>query len=118
RQNILPPADFETSVRRRARRQNEQKQAEESRRRVLLEDSYHEYCRDRVQAHFDGLDENTRRDILSEKLRSVRRHWGHLPAATIEELAKRQVETDLRGKLDLPTLEEFAARSPQKSLFD
>jgi hypothetical protein len=41
-----------------------------------------------------------------------------LPAATVEELAQRQLETELRGKLALPTLEQFGARSPQESLFD
>ena len=30
----------------------------------------------------------------------------------------RQLETELRNKLKLPGLEEFAARSPQESLFD
>jgi hypothetical protein len=50
-------------------------------------------------------------------MRSVRRQWGHLPPATIEELATRQLESDLRAKLDLLSFERFATRSPQETLF-
>jgi hypothetical protein len=55
--------------------------------------------------------------MLAEKMRTVRRQWGHLPAATIEELAARQVESDLRGKLNLMSFDAFLARNPQESLF-
>ena len=118
RQNITPPDDFETSARRAARKRDEEKLAEETRRRIALEDRYHEYCRERVQAYVKTIDEQTHAELMAEKMRAVRRQWGHLPATTIEELAKRQLETDLRGKLKLPSLEEFALRSPQERLFD
>jgi hypothetical protein len=118
RQNIAPPDDFETSTRTEARKRTAEKEAEESRRRILLEDRYHDYCRDKVRAHLKTLGEDVQQHLLAEKMRSVRRQWGHLPAATIEELAQRQLETELRGKLALPTLEQFATRSPQESLFD
>ena len=51
RQNILPPEEFETSSRKETRRANEERDAQEARRRILLEDEYHEYCRAKVQAH-------------------------------------------------------------------
>jgi hypothetical protein len=118
RQNILPPDDFDTSSRKQARQVDRERQAEESRRRMALEDRHQEHCRGKVQAYFQSLDESTRRELLDDKLRAVRRQWGHLPAATIEELANRQLEAALRERLSLPTLDEFAARSPQESLFD
>jgi len=117
RQNVLPPADFETSGRQQTRRAAEERDAQETRRRILLEDEYHEYCREKVRAHLQTLGEEAQKAMLAEKLRIVRRQWGHLPATTIEELANRQVETDIRAGLHLLTFDRFAARNPQESLF-
>jgi len=118
RHNILPPENFETSTRKQARAADGRRAADDSSRRLLLEDEYHEHCRERVRAHFASLTEADRQELLAERMRLVRRQWGHLPAATIEELAHRQVESELRGRLRLPTLEQFAARNPQETLFD
>jgi hypothetical protein len=115
RERVLPPAEFETSERRQARHQAEQQQAEETRERILLEDEYHAYCRDKIQAHFRSLSKAEQQELKDAKIRSVRRQWGHLPAATIEELAQRQIENELREKLDLPTVEEFASSRVQKA---
>jgi hypothetical protein len=118
RQNILPPEEFETSGRRAVREAAKERQAEESHRRIALEDRYQEFCRAKIQHHLKSLDDATRRDLVAEKMRAVRGQWGHLPAATIEELAHRQLDRDLRGRINLPTLDEFAKRSPQESLFE
>jgi hypothetical protein len=118
RQNILPPDDFETSSRRAAREAVAERKAEASRSRIALEDGYNEFCREKVHAYLDALDEHSRRDLLAVKMRAVRAQWGHLPAATIEELANRQLERELREQLHLPSLEQFARRNPQESLFD
>jgi hypothetical protein len=118
RQNILPPEEFETSSRRETRQLNEEREAQKSHRRNLLEDRYQEYCRDKVQAHLKTMNEDARQALLVDKIRTVRRQWGHLPSVTIEEIANRQLERDLRAKLNLPTVDEFATRSPQESLFE
>jgi hypothetical protein len=117
RQNILPPEEFETSSRKETRRANEERDAQEARRRIVLEDEYHEYCRAQVQEHLKTAGDEAQKEMLAEKMRIVRRQWGHLPAATIEELATRQVESDVRGKLKLMSFDEFTARNPQESLF-
>jgi hypothetical protein len=117
RHNILPPKDFETSSRKEMRRAIEERDAQEARRRILLEDEYHEYCRAKVQAHLKTGGEEAQKRIMAEKMRTVRRQWGHLPTATIEELASRQLESDLRAKLDLMSFDEFTRRNPQESLF-
>ena len=118
RQNILPPDDFETSSRREKRKANSHKQAEAASRRIALEDEYHEYCREKVRGHLKTLGEDKVQTLLAEKMRAVRKQWGHLPTTTIEELAQRQLESELRLQLQLLSVEQFAARSPQKSLFD
>ena len=105
RQNILPPEDFETSSRKETRRANEERDAQETRRRILLEDEYHEYCRGEGARASGEFGEEAQKALLAEKMRTVRRQWGHLPAATIEELATRQLESDLRAKLDLLSFE-------------
>jgi len=117
RQNVLPPEEFETSSRKEKRQANEERDAQETRRRILMEDAYHEYCRDKVRAHLETVAEETQKALLAEKMRVVRRQWGHLPAATIEELATRQLESDIRAKLDLLSFEQFQTRNPQESLF-
>ena len=118
RHNILPPETFETSSRKETRKDGEQRDAAESRRRILLEDEYHDFCRQRVRAWFQALPENERQEMLDEKMRVVRRQWSHLPAATVEELAHRQIESQLRDRLNLPSFDEFVMRSPQNTLFD
>lgn len=118
RQNILPPDDFETSSRRAAKEAAQERKAEASRSRIALEDRYHEFCREKVHAYLAALDESSRRDLLAAKMRAVRTQWGHLPPATIEELANRQLERELRSRLHLPSVEEFGRRSPQESLFE
>jgi hypothetical protein len=56
--------------------------------------------------------------MLAEKTRVVRRQWSHLPPVTVEELAHRQIESELRDRLRLPSFDEFVSRNPQSSLFD
>ena len=118
RQNIIPPEDFETTSRRETRKLKDEREAEATRRRIRLEDQYHEYCREKVRAHLKTLGEDAQQTLLAEKMRGVRKQWGHLPPATIEELASRQLESELRLQLDLLSFDQFTARSPQESLFD
>jgi hypothetical protein len=118
RHNILPPDTFETSNRKEARLRNERRDAEDSRRRIALEDEYHDFCREHVRAYFRSLPQEEQREMLADKTRAVRRQWSHLPAATVEELANRQIEAELRGRLHLPSFDEFVSRNPQTSLFE
>jgi hypothetical protein len=90
KQNVLPPEEFETSSRKEKRQANEERDAQKTRQRILMEDAYHEYCRDKVRAHLQTVEKETQKALLAEKMRVVRRQWGHLPGATIEELATRQ----------------------------
>lgn len=118
RENILPPADFETSSLKKVREANQQKETEELSLRIQLENAYHEYCHTQVQAHLETVGEPTRRDWISQKVRELRRQWGHLPPDTIEELATRQLENDLRQTLHLLSFQEFSNQPSQRSLFD
>ena len=47
----------------------------------------------------------------------VRKQWSNLPTNTVEEIAERQMENDIRNELSLPSVDEFAHSSPQQSLF-
>ncbi len=115
--NILPPAGFETSSRRNAREVDTQNRLEESRKHRALEEAYHEHCSDQVKEYLLNLPEESRQGLVSTKMTEVRRQWGHLPASTIEEIANRQVENEVRASLNLPSFEEFCQRSPQQELF-
>jgi hypothetical protein len=117
RHNILPPENFETSSRKDARRREQDREAQETSRRAILEAEYNEFCREQIRRHAEALPETLRSEMLAEKIKSVRRQWSHLPQTTIEELAQRELEAALREKISLPTMEQFAARSPQESLF-
>ncbi len=118
RQGILPPDNFETSGRRKVREADRENRVEESRKRLLLESAYNEYCRAQVRGYLQGLPGSERDGLVSAKIREIRRRWGHLPASTIEEIADRQVDNEIRPKLNLPSYEEFCVRSPQQALFD
>ncbi len=117
KENIRPPDSFETSSKRKQRLQEEKEQVEDSIRRVSLENRYRDFCEEQIRTTMLEMDPDTRRDLLVAKLRLVRKHWGHLPKETIEQIATRQLENDIRDKLILPSIEEFARRNPQQSLF-
>ena len=72
RQNILPPEDFETSSRKETRRANEERDAQEARRRILLEDEYHDYCRAKVREYLKAVGEEAHKAMLADKMRTVR----------------------------------------------
>lgn len=118
RHNILPPETFETTSRREARQRNERREADDHRRRILLEDEYHDFCRERIRVYFQSLPAEKQAEMLAEKTRVVRRQWSHLPPVTVEELAHRQIESELRDRLRLPSFDEFVSRNPQTSLFE
>ena len=118
RHNIVPPETFETARRREARERSELREAEDQRRRSQLEDEYQDFCRERIQAYFHSLPEAEQEGMVAEKTRLVRRQWSHLPPATIDELARRQVESELRDRLKLPSFDDFMARNPQSRLFE
>ena len=62
---------------------------EESRRRILARRSISRVLpRQSPGASEDARRRGAQQRLLAEKMRTVRRQWGHLPAATIEELAQ------------------------------
>jgi hypothetical protein len=117
RENILPPEGFETSSRKKVRQAEEQNRMAESRKRFLEEEAYNEYCRDQLKAYLQTLPADARDALFAEKIRDVRRRWGHLPSSTVEQIASRQVENEILPKLNLPTFENFCKRDPQQHLF-
>jgi hypothetical protein len=117
RENITPPEEFETSAKLQMRKQQAANEQSEQVRKIRLEHSWLEFCQSQIRERIDGMEEEARKAALGQKMRGVRRQWGHLPEATIEEIAYRQLENDVRQNLPLPTFEEFAKRSPQQSLF-
>jgi hypothetical protein len=118
KENIRPPDSFETSSGRRQRQQDEKDQLENNIRRVSLQNRYEEFCQEQVRARILGMDPEIRKDRLAAKLRHVRKQWGHLPKQTIEQIADRQIENDVRNELSLPPIDEFARRNPQQLLFN
>jgi hypothetical protein len=85
-------------------------EARQARRTRLLEveERYHELCRAKVAEHLASMPALSRRALNEEKRREVRRQWGHLPAATQDELVQRAVERAIVERLAVPSLEEFA----------
>ena len=103
KENIRPPDSFETSSKRRQRLREEKDQLDESIRRLSLENQYRDFCEEQIRTHMLKIDPETRRDLLAAKLGLVRKEWGHLPKETIEQIATRQVENDIREELILPS---------------
>jgi hypothetical protein len=83
-----------------------------------LENRYPDFCQEQIRTHMIAMGPEIRTDLLAVKLRLVRKQWEHLPKETIEQIATRQLENDIRDGLTLPSVEEFAWRNPQQSLFD
>jgi hypothetical protein len=118
KENIRPPDAFETSSKRRQRQLEENDQREEHIRRVTLENRYHDFCEEQTHSYLLQMPPEIRTERLAGKLRLVRKQWGHLPKDAIEQIAMRQLENEVRDELALPSLEEFADRDPQQSLFN
>jgi hypothetical protein len=118
RESIPPPNDFETSSRKRAREVKEDLAREDKNRQLEMENSYQEYCDREVRAHLCSMSDHARLEMLSTKMREVRQRWSHLPPATIEEIANRKLENEIRQELSLLSLEQYSALNPQQSLFE
>lgn len=83
--------------------------AEADRARQAQEMDYAEWCDARVREMFEALPAAERTARVAEKGRGVRQRWALLPAGTVEDLARREVEMELRAVAGLPGLEEWMA---------
>jgi hypothetical protein len=117
RENILPPNNFEKSIPQRTLDTDDPKPRENC-RSLEIECAYQEYCNREIQAHISQMDEEKRNDLLFAKMKDVRQQWSHLPTGTIEEIAQRKMQNEIRERLPLLTFEQFSALNPQQSLFD
>ena len=103
---------------RRLKAERESAQQDEQTRRLQLEMAYEEHCRTRVAEHIRQLPAREYEGLIDAQLADLRKQWNRLPGATLREMAECRVASALRPTLRLPTLEQFARRGPQTTLFD
>jgi hypothetical protein len=117
RENLRPPANFETSAQRRQREERKkQKQAEEI-RLLAEEEAYDRYCREKVEAHLATLSEREMAELNVKYFREVKAQWPKLPQATLRDIARCKMEKAFRSSLQLMSFESFVS-NPQAALFE
>jgi hypothetical protein len=68
-----------------------------------------------VLDYWRGLAEADRREIAKPLLAAIHKRWAHLPAETREEMLQREVEVEMRPRVELPTFEEFLRTTRPKT---
>lgn len=117
RENLRPPEGFETSGQCTVREQAATARQQDSLKQWKLEHAYQEFCRDQIAGRIRAMDPKDRAMHLDRHLKELKLKWPMLPAATLHEMAERQLEAELRNQIQLPSFEQFSS-SPQTSLFD
>jgi len=118
RQNIRPPAGFESARERRRKAAASSLPGDGSALSRRQELDYEQHCRAQVARHLEAMPAAEREARLAEQLAELRRKWRRLPPATLREMAEATLLRSLRETLPLPTWEQFVQRGPQASLFD
>jgi hypothetical protein len=108
RDNIRPPENFETSRKRELREEAERTNRERYQARQELEILYDGYLTAELEKAFDAISPDDLEIRTSAKRKAYARQFPNLPSATIEQIAFQAVRTDLRQKLPLLSVEEFA----------
>jgi hypothetical protein len=112
RENITPPADFETTRKREARH-SEQAQEEQRRRdRFHLEQAYEDYIERETAAHIQANESTLNfAGQVAEKAKSLRTRFRNMTPGQLQDLARRTVVSEIRRGLPLISFEEFQSRN-------
>ena len=79
---VVPPADFETTRRHRAREETANRRAEAQQRREQLDMAYNTYRRERVAAYIETPEGKAAYDTdLEQAKKKTRKQWRKLPAS-------------------------------------
>jgi Replication initiator protein A len=117
RENLRPPSMFETSSKRRARQEGEELRLKEQMELLKRQEAYDQYCRDQVETHAKGMSGSQYQQLITKHIRQVKTQWRELPQQTIEEIARRQADDEIRQNMNLMGFDQFCA-NPQARLFD
>lgn len=122
RENILPPADFETSRKRDLRQGNHANRNAEELDRLRVELEYEDYCSREVETYLTGA---FKPDVLekhiSARAATLPEEYGAAEFMLPEQrmsLARQLICREIRRELQLPSFEEFARRYKQLGFFD
>lgn len=120
-QNLVVPADFETTTRRRHRDEADRRESEMQVHRLRLEDEYQDYCRDEVQRVIEGYSPERLELALREQYKAIKREqpewFGRIPEVTKREVAMSRLQTSVASEADLLSFDIWRKRAPQRSLF-
>ena len=117
REDVRPPAHFETTTRRRAREQEEHARAQQQLQHLTDQQEYEQYCEDEVQARTTSMPRSEYDALIDREIRQLKTQWSNLPRATLQEMAEAQVRRGVRAELSLLSVENFADRNKQARLF-
>ena len=105
---VVPPADFETTRRRRAREETANRRAEAQQRRQQLDMAYNTYRRERVAAYIETPEGKAAYDTdLEQAKKKTLKQWRKLPASTIAQIAHHDVCHELAKRLNSMSFEEY-----------
>jgi hypothetical protein len=117
RENLTPPASFETSGKRQLRQQAEKAKEQSRLRQWDLQQAYQEFCRDQLNSYIGTMDAKEYSGLITKYVSDLKSHWPMLPPTTLQEMAETSVQQEIRDRIQLSTFEQFC-QSPQATLFD
>lgn len=120
-QNLVVPADFETSTRRRHRDEAERRESEAQVNLLRLEEDYQDFCRQEVQRILAAYSPERLELALRDQCKAIKREqpewFGRISESTKREVAMSRLQTSVASEADLPSFEVWRRRHPQQSLF-
>jgi hypothetical protein len=117
REDVRPPAHFETTTKRLERQQEEQAKAQQHLQYLTLHQQYEQYCEDEVQTRIASIPRAEHAAMLDKEIMQLKTQWSKLPPHTLQEMADAKIRRQLRSEIPLPSFEDFVSRDKQSALF-
>jgi hypothetical protein len=117
REDVRPPAHFETSSKRSEREHEQLLKAHQQLQHLTLQQEYEQYCENEVPARVASISRTEYDALLNQQLRQMKTQWDKLPPRTLEEMADAKIRRHLRSEIPLLSFHNFVNRDKQATLF-
>ncbi len=117
REDVRPPAHFETATKRREREHEDQAKAHQQLQHLTLQQEYEQYCENEVYARAAAIPRTEFDALLDKEIKQLKTQWDKLPPHTLQEMADAKIRRHIRSEIPLLSFENFINRDKQSTLF-
>jgi hypothetical protein len=121
-QNLSVPVEFETSSKQQLRQGMQHAKNQEHFRTMQLENDYEEFCQGEIQKRIENEYPGDRLEAaLRDHLKAIKREqpewFPRVAESTRREVAFGRLKSAIRGRLSLPTFDQWSRTTAQSQLF-